>query len=195
MPIQHLPSERPTGSQARAQATLTPTPRAPLYFTPSVPQLSQIWERISRTTLRGPSKDDTEEENSVKEEESDGTEGVPAPLGASQGNGGETLSQSTKPLSHQSEPSLLAIMQQMTQIMANIQADFPSEASRPPVFNNSSMRAPEGFDGTQIFKVRSFIHSCKLIFHNDKANFSEYKKKVLYVTSFIIGSAAKWIEP
>ncbi|MBW0566552.1 hypothetical protein O181_106267 [Austropuccinia psidii MF-1] len=62
----------------------------------------------SRTNLRGPLEDGEEEEETfVEEEESDGTEGVPAP----------------------SEPSLLAIMHQMTQIMANLQAASPSEAS------------------------------------------------------------------
>ncbi|MBW0493025.1 hypothetical protein O181_032740 [Austropuccinia psidii MF-1] len=75
--------------------------------------------------LRG--KGEEVEENSVEEEESYCTEGVPAPVGASQGTGGPTLAQSDQPVSHQSEPSLLAIMQQMTQIMANIQAASVSE--------------------------------------------------------------------
>ncbi|MBW0483457.1 hypothetical protein O181_023172 [Austropuccinia psidii MF-1] len=57
------------------------------------------------------------------------------------------------------------------------------------------MKAPKCFDGTQPFKVRSFIQSCQLIFHNDPANFSQDRKKFLYSTSFLIGRAAKWIEP
>ncbi|MBW0574544.1 hypothetical protein O181_114259 [Austropuccinia psidii MF-1] len=57
------------------------------------------------------------------------------------------------------------------------------------------MKAPECFDGTQPFKVRSFIHSSQLIFHNDPAKFSQDRKNVLYATSFLIGKAAKWIEP
>ncbi|MBW0481036.1 hypothetical protein O181_020751 [Austropuccinia psidii MF-1] len=57
----------------------------------------------SRIIFRGPGEDgEEEEENSVEEEDSDGTEGVPAPVGASQGTGGPNLAQS--------EPSLLAIM-------------------------------------------------------------------------------------
>ncbi|MBW0562533.1 hypothetical protein O181_102248 [Austropuccinia psidii MF-1] len=94
-----------------------------------------------------------EEENFVEEEESDGTEVVPAPVGASQGTGGPTLPQSNQSVSHQSEPSLLAIMQQMTHIMANIKADSSSEASKLPAFNTPSMKAPECSDGTQPFKV------------------------------------------
>ncbi|MBW0499858.1 hypothetical protein O181_039573 [Austropuccinia psidii MF-1] len=57
------------------------------------------------------------------------------------------------------------------------------------------MKAPEFFDGTQPFKGRSFIQSCQLIFHNDLANFSQDRKKVLYATSFLIVRAAKCIEP
>ncbi|MBW0500914.1 hypothetical protein O181_040629 [Austropuccinia psidii MF-1] len=57
------------------------------------------------------------------------------------------------------------------------------------------MEAPEFFDWTQPFKVRSLIQSCQLIFHNDPANFSQDREKVLYATSFLIGRAAKWIEP
>ncbi|MBW0507149.1 hypothetical protein O181_046864 [Austropuccinia psidii MF-1] len=66
---------------------------------------------LLRTTVKGPGEDG-------EEENSDGTEGVPACVGESQGTGGLALAQS-----NQSEPSLLAIMQQMTQIMANFQED------------------------------------------------------------------------
>ncbi|MBW0571344.1 hypothetical protein O181_111059 [Austropuccinia psidii MF-1] len=151
---------------------------------------------MSRTTFRGPGEDgEEEEENSVEEEESDGTEAAPAPVGASEGTRGPTLAQSDQPVSHQTEPSLLAIMQQMTQIMANLQAAASSEVSRPPAFKTPSMKALECFDETQPFKVRSFIQSCQLIFHNDPANFSQDRKKVLYATSFLIRRAEKWIEP
>ncbi|MBW0584012.1 hypothetical protein O181_123727 [Austropuccinia psidii MF-1] len=228
MPLQHLPPARKTISQARTQAVLTATPRAPLDGTPAVSQLRAKSDRgtilkgaapsrkegrgprrsssfsgvvglfcgTSRTNFRGPGEDgEEEEENSVEEEGSNGTEGVPSPVEASQGTGGPTLAQSNQPVSHQSEPSFLAIMQKMTQIMANLQEASSSEASRPPAFKNPSMKAPECFDGTQPFKVSSFIQSCQLIFHNDRENFAQDRKKVLYGTSFLIGRAAKWIEP
>ncbi|MBW0562948.1 hypothetical protein O181_102663 [Austropuccinia psidii MF-1] len=142
----------------------------------------------SRTIFKGPGVED-------EEEESDGTEGVPAPVGASQGTERPTLAQSNQPVSHQSEPSLLAIMQKMTQNMANLQAASSSEASRPPAFKTPSMKAPECFDGIKTFKVRSFIQSCQLIFYNDPEIYSQDRKKVLYDTSFLIGRDAKWIEP
>ncbi|MBW0488419.1 hypothetical protein O181_028134 [Austropuccinia psidii MF-1] len=129
----------------------------------------------------------------MEEEESDGTEGFPASLGASQGTGGPTLAQSNQPVSHQSEPYLLKIMQQMTHIMVNLQAASSSESSRPPAFKISYMKAPECFQTTQPFKVRSFIQSFQLIFHNDLANFTQDRKKVLYSTSFLIGRSEKWI--
>ncbi|MBW0484078.1 hypothetical protein O181_023793 [Austropuccinia psidii MF-1] len=86
-------------------------------------------------------------------------------------------------------------MQHMTQIMAILQEDSSSEALRPPAFKTPSMKAQECFDGTQPFKVRSSVQSFQLIFHNDLANFSQDRKKVLCSTSFLIGRAAKWIEP
>ncbi|MBW0522477.1 hypothetical protein O181_062192 [Austropuccinia psidii MF-1] len=86
-------------------------------------------------------------------------------------------------------------MQQMTQIMDNIQEDSSSHFSRPPAFKTPSMKAPEFFDGTQTFKFRSFIQSCKLISHNYPANVSQDRNKVLYSTSFLIGRAAKCNDP
>ncbi|MBW0562138.1 hypothetical protein O181_101853 [Austropuccinia psidii MF-1] len=56
------------------------------------------------------------------------------------------------------------------------------------------MKAPEFFDGSQPFKVRSFLQSCQLIFHNDQENLSQERKKVLYANSFLIDRASKWIE-
>ncbi|MBW0481465.1 hypothetical protein O181_021180 [Austropuccinia psidii MF-1] len=69
--------------------------------------------------------------------------------------------------------------------MANLQAASVSESSRPPEF----------FDGTQPFKVRSFIQSFQLIFHNDQETFSQDRKNIFYATSFLIGRASRWIEP
>ncbi|MBW0500725.1 hypothetical protein O181_040440 [Austropuccinia psidii MF-1] len=86
-------------------------------------------------------------------------------------------------------------MQKMTQSVANLQADSSSEASRPPAFKTPSMKAPECFDGTRSFKVRTLIQSCQLIFHDVTEHFSQYRKKVLNSSSFLIGRAEKWIEP
>ncbi|MBW0473107.1 hypothetical protein O181_012822 [Austropuccinia psidii MF-1] len=131
MPIQHSPPARQPRYQARAQATEDKIwkegrwPRRSSSFSGVVGS----FPGLSRTTSKGPGEDgEEEEENSVEEEESDGTEGVPAPVGASQGTGGPTLAQSNQPTSNQSEPSLLAIMQQMTQIISNLQVASYSEA-------------------------------------------------------------------
>ncbi|MBW0552446.1 hypothetical protein O181_092161 [Austropuccinia psidii MF-1] len=107
---------------------------------------------VSRTNRKVQGEDDDDdEENSVEEEESDVTEGLPAPVRAPQSTGGPTLAQSDQPVSNQSEPSLWAIMQQMTQIMASLQADSSSGSSRPPAFKTPYMNEPECFDGTQPF--------------------------------------------
>ncbi|MBW0479136.1 hypothetical protein O181_018851 [Austropuccinia psidii MF-1] len=175
MPIKHSPPERQTRSKARTQAVLTPTPRAPLDGTPAVPQLRANSDREPNlATFKDPGEDGEEEEaNSVSEEESDGTEGAPAPVGTSQGTGGPTRAKSDQHVSDKSEPSLFSFMQKITHIMANLQAASSFEASRPPSFKTPSMKAPECFYGTQPFKVRSFIQSCQLIFHTDLENFSQ----------------------
>ncbi|MBW0557447.1 hypothetical protein O181_097162 [Austropuccinia psidii MF-1] len=111
-----------------------------------VPRISSSFSGVvggfpgtSRTTFIGPGEDgEEEEENSVEEEESDGAEGVPAPVQASQSLGAPTVAQSDQPISHQSEPSLLGIMQQMTQIMANLQAASSSGSSRPYVLRHQN---------------------------------------------------------
>ncbi|MBW0476534.1 hypothetical protein O181_016249 [Austropuccinia psidii MF-1] len=167
MPIQHSPPARQTRSRGRAQAVLTPTPRASLDRTQAVPQLRAQLDRdplfggfpgTSRTIFKGPGEDgEGEEDNSAEEENSYGTEGVPAPVGASQGIGGQILAQSDQPVSHQSEQSLLAIMHQMAQIMANLKAASSSDSSRPPAFKTPSMKAPECFDGTQPFKIEPYL--------------------------------------
>ncbi|MBW0489000.1 hypothetical protein O181_028715 [Austropuccinia psidii MF-1] len=180
----HLEGEAPSGKEGRGE-------RRSIAFSGVVGH----FPGLSRTTFEGPGEDgEEEEENSVEEEESEGTEGVPAPVGVSQGTGGPSLAQSNQPVSHQSEPSLLAVMKEMTQIISNIQAASSSEELQPPACKTQSIKAPECFDGTQPLKFRSFIQSCQLIFHNYLEDFSQDGKKVLYATSFLIGSASKWIE-
>ncbi|MBW0579139.1 hypothetical protein O181_118854 [Austropuccinia psidii MF-1] len=70
-------------------------------------------------------------------------------------------------------------MGQLTQAVA------PRDTSKAPAFKNPSMKAPDSFDGTKAYKLRGFIQSCQLIFHNDSENFFSDRKKVLYSTSFL----------
>ncbi|MBW0492438.1 hypothetical protein O181_032153 [Austropuccinia psidii MF-1] len=56
MPIQHSPPARQTRSQARYQAVLTPTPRAPLNRTPAVPQLRAQLDRGPIMEGKAPSR-------------------------------------------------------------------------------------------------------------------------------------------
>ncbi|MBW0477765.1 hypothetical protein O181_017480 [Austropuccinia psidii MF-1] len=187
MPIQHSPTVRQTRSQARAQAVLTPNPRAPLNGSPAVPQLRAQLDRgpilegaaPSRKEGRGPRRSNPFSGvvggfpvlskvlvKMVKRRrrilwmvrtKKKKTEGAPAPVGASQSTQGSTLAQSDHPVSHQSEQSLLDIMQQMTQIMANLQEASSSDSTRPPAFKTPSMKAPECFDGTQPSKAAKLI--------------------------------------
>ncbi|MBW0466155.1 hypothetical protein O181_005870 [Austropuccinia psidii MF-1] len=84
---------------------------------------------ISKTSFKGIGEDGEEkEENYVEEEELEGAQVLPEPVGKSKTTGGQTPYQYNKPVSHQSETSLLPIMKKITQIVANIQEELPSEA-------------------------------------------------------------------
>ncbi|MBW0582357.1 hypothetical protein O181_122072 [Austropuccinia psidii MF-1] len=89
-----------------------------------------------KTTFKCHGEDD-------EEEDSDGAEVVLALVGGSEGTGGKHLAQSNQP-----DPSLLAIMQQMTQSMAKLQDSSSSEAYGPLSCNTPSIKAPACFDGT-----------------------------------------------
>ncbi|MBW0575294.1 hypothetical protein O181_115009 [Austropuccinia psidii MF-1] len=223
IPVQHSPPAKNTRSQ-RNQAVLTPTERVTLDCTPSVHQLSANLDRgppmEEAPSRRGGMKsrrsrsfsgllsgypgmseaararlgevEDEEGEESVEEEDSGETEVADAPEVPQ----GSNLALSNQPLVSQTEPSLLKMMEQMTQFMGQLtQAVTPRDNSKAPALKTPSMKAPNSFDGTQAHKLRGFIQSCQLIFHNDPENFFSDRNKVLYSTSFLTGRAGKWIEP
>ncbi|MBW0508169.1 hypothetical protein O181_047884 [Austropuccinia psidii MF-1] len=83
----------------------------------------------------------------------------------------------------------------MATIMGQLsQEEAPRENSKGPAFKTPSIKAPNSLDGTQAHKLRGFIQSCQLIFHNEPADFFSDRKKVLY-SNFLTGRAGKWIEP
>ncbi|MBW0466126.1 hypothetical protein O181_005841 [Austropuccinia psidii MF-1] len=89
-------------------------------------------------------------------------------------------------------PSLLKIMEQMATIMGQLsQAADPRDNSKAPEFKTPSIKAPDPFAGTQAHKLRGFIQSCQLIFHDDPENFFSERKKVLYSISLLTGRAGK----
>ncbi|MBW0584400.1 hypothetical protein O181_124115 [Austropuccinia psidii MF-1] len=206
MPVQHSPPARRTISQ-RHQAVLTPTARALLDHTPTVHQLSENLDRGPPMEGAAPSKrggprsrlgeaEDEEGEESVEEELSEETEVAAALAGAPEASEASNLALSNQPLVPQAEQNFLKLMEQMTQFMGQLtQAVTPRDTSKAPAFKTPSMKAPDSFDGTKAYKLRGFIQTCQLIFHNDPANFFSYRKKVLHSTSFLTGRAGKWIEP
>ncbi|MBW0569956.1 hypothetical protein O181_109671 [Austropuccinia psidii MF-1] len=109
---------------------------------------------------------------------------------------GSNLASTNQYLVSESNPSLFNIMEQIATIMGQLsQEAAPRDDSKAPAFKTPSMKAPDPFDGTQAHKLRGFIQSFQLIFHNDPENFFSDRKKVLYSTSFLTGRARKWIEP
>ncbi|MBW0592477.1 hypothetical protein O181_132192 [Austropuccinia psidii MF-1] len=87
------------------------------------------------------------------------------------------------------------MMEQMTQFMGQLTQEVaPRDHSKPPAFKTPSMMAPDSFDGTQAHKLRGFVQSCQLIFHNDPANFFSDRKKALYSTCILTVRAGKYHE-
>ncbi|MBW0568854.1 hypothetical protein O181_108569 [Austropuccinia psidii MF-1] len=206
MPVQHSFPAKNTRSQ-RYQAVITPTARAPLARTPTVHQLSANWNRGPPMEGAAPSRrvgprsrlgdaEDEEGEESVEEEDSEETEVAAALEGVPEASEAPNLALSNQPLVSQAGPNFLKMMEQMTQFMGQLtQAVAPRDNSKVPAFKTPSMKAPDSFHGTKAYKLRGFIQSCQLIFHNDPENFFSDKKKVLYSTSFLTGRGGKWIEP
>ncbi|MBW0518969.1 hypothetical protein O181_058684 [Austropuccinia psidii MF-1] len=140
--------------------------------------------------------EDEEGEEFVEEEDSGETEVADSLANAPEVPQGSNLALYSQPLVSQTEPSLLKMMEQVTQFMGQLtQALTPRDSSKVPASNSQSMKAPISFDGTQAHKLRGFIQSCQLIFHNDQANFFSGRKKFLYSTSFLIDRSGKWSEP
>ncbi|MBW0549050.1 hypothetical protein O181_088765 [Austropuccinia psidii MF-1] len=116
--------------------------------------------------------------------------------GSPEASEAENKAHSNKPLVSQAETNFLKMMEKMTQLMGQLtQAVSPRDNSKSPAFNIPSMKAPNSFNGTQAHRLRGFIQSFQLIFHNYPANSFSDRKKVLYSTSFLTGRAGEWIEP
>ncbi|MBW0488832.1 hypothetical protein O181_028547 [Austropuccinia psidii MF-1] len=64
------------------------------------------------------------------------------------------------------------------------QAVAPRDNSEAPEFNNSPMKAPDYFDGTQAHKRRGFIQSSQSIFQNDPANFFSDRNKLFTLLDY-----------
>ncbi|MBW0465720.1 hypothetical protein O181_005435 [Austropuccinia psidii MF-1] len=112
--------------------------------------------------------------------------------GAPEASKSANLAHSNQPLVSQAAPSFLKMMEKMTQFMGKLTQSVASrENSKSPVSRTPSMRTPDSFDGTQPCKLRGFIQSCQLIFHNDPKNFFSNRKKFLYSTSFLTGRDGK----
>ncbi|MBW0575694.1 hypothetical protein O181_115409 [Austropuccinia psidii MF-1] len=208
MPVQNSPPSKNTRSQ-RNPAVLTPTARVPLEHTfgqrTTIGKSSTLKKiKIFLWTFRGypgMSKgararlgevEDEEGERSVDEDDSGETEVADALAIAPEVPQGSNQALSSQPLVSQAEPRLLKMMEQMTQFMGQLtQAVTPRDNYKATAFKTPSMKAPASLDGTQAHKLRGFIQSCQLIFHNDPANFFSDRKKVFYSTSFLTGRAGK----
>ncbi|MBW0527278.1 hypothetical protein O181_066993 [Austropuccinia psidii MF-1] len=123
-------------------------------------------------------------------EESEETEVAASP----EDSEAQNLDLSNEPLVSKPEPNFLKMMEQMTQLMGQItQNVHHRENSRASEFKTPSIKEADLFDGTKAHKLRGVIRFCQSIFHNDPEDVFYDRKKVLYSTSFVTGSAVKWI--
>ncbi|MBW0501634.1 hypothetical protein O181_041349 [Austropuccinia psidii MF-1] len=61
------------------------------------------------------------------------------------------------------------MVEQMILLMGQItQEDAPRDNSKAPELKTPSMKAPDSFDGNEAHKLRQFMQSCQLIFHNSQ---------------------------
>ncbi|MBW0460924.1 hypothetical protein O181_000639 [Austropuccinia psidii MF-1] len=138
--------------------------------------------------------EDEEGEESVEKEESEEIEVEASLEGAPEASEAPNIALSNQTLVSQAEAHFLKIMEQMTKFMGQLtQAVSQRDNSRSPAFKTPPMKAPDSFDGTQAHKLRGFIQSCQLIFHNYPTDFFSYRKKVFYSNLFLTGRARKWI--
>ncbi|MBW0583612.1 hypothetical protein O181_123327 [Austropuccinia psidii MF-1] len=125
--------------------------------------------------------EDEEGEKALEEEDSEEAE-VATPLaGAPEASQASNLAHSNQPLVSQAEHNLLKLMKKLTKLIGKLTEEvFPRDNSKSPAFKTPSIKAPDSFDGTQAHKLRGFIQSCQLIFHNDpKYSFCD-RKNTLY---------------
>ncbi|MBW0532621.1 hypothetical protein O181_072336 [Austropuccinia psidii MF-1] len=102
--------------------------------------------------------EDEEGEESVEEEDSGEIEVEDALANAQEVPQGSNLALSSKRILSQTEPSLLKMMEKITQLMGQLtQAFNPRENFKDPAFKTPSIKAPVSFDDTQGHKLRGFI--------------------------------------
>ncbi|MBW0512373.1 hypothetical protein O181_052088 [Austropuccinia psidii MF-1] len=123
---------------------------------------------------------DEDGEVCVEEEEYEETEVAAALEGAPEASEAPNLALSSQRLVSQAERKFLKMMEQMAQFMGQLtQAVASRDNPRDPKFKTPSMKASDSFYGTQAHKLRGFIRSCQLIFHNDTENSFYDRNKAL----------------
>ena len=65
----------------------------------------------------------------------------------------------------------------------------------PPKPEKIKVRDPDTFDSTAPKKLRDFLVSCNLHFQDCPNLFTDDEKKILFILSFLKGTAISWFEP
>ena len=70
-----------------------------------------------------------------------------------------------------------------------------AKSLQKPRSENTKVREPDSFDGSDPKKLRSFIVQCQMNFNNCPNTFSSERAKVNYALSYLKGIALEWFEP
>ena len=68
-------------------------------------------------------------------------------------------------------------------------------ADLPPRSNRSNLRNPDTFDGSDPAKLSSFLTQCYLHFAERPQDFPDDDDRILYIISYLRGSAQQWFSP
>ena len=73
--------------------------------------------------------------------------------------------------------------------------DRYNSSATAPRSTRSSLKNPDVFDGSDPSKLASFLNQCYLIFADRPQDYSQDDDKILFIISYLRGTAQKWFEP
>ena len=102
------------------------------------------------------------------------------------------LPNSSTPSNHTPTQDPLLLFMQTVQALTRVTL---ASADRDSSSGKTKVREPDMFDGTDLYKLRTFLVLCELNFQNHPKAFATDHAKVTYVQSYLRGMALEWFKP
>jgi hypothetical protein len=115
--------------------------------------------------------------------------GPPGPPGGGPPGGGSIGERPESPSNRDFAMGILQGINSLTGAIANLSNPPPARSSR------SNLRNPDTFDGSDPMKLRPFLAQCYLHFAEREHDFTTDDDKIIYMMSFLRGTALDWFEP